>query len=216
MDTPELKQRRRGRPRAADAVPVEHILDVALDAFATHGYHGVSLRTISRALGGGHNLIYQRFATKDELWYAAVDFGFGNIIRRLQDMPDPAVSDPLEQLRQAIRRFLEYWADYPQLLALMTIEARQDTDRLRHIYWTYLEPSQKDLTALLKRLADDGVVRRIPHRTFFFLITFGATSPFSLVPLARLFDSLDPCDPPTVAEHADLVATVLVEGLLLT
>jgi hypothetical protein len=33
---------------------------------------------------------------------------------------------------------------------------------------------------------------------------------------AALFDSPDPSDAPTVADHADLVATVLVEGLRLT
>jgi hypothetical protein len=38
-------------------------------------------------------------------------------------------------------------------------QRRQDTDRLRYnIYRTYIEPSHRDLVALLERLADEGVI----------------------------------------------------------
>src|ERR1700757_5170575 len=74
-------ERPRGRPKASDAVPIEEILDKALIMFATVGYDGMSLRTLNRELGVSHNLIYQRFGTKDELWRAAVDYGFGRLMR---------------------------------------------------------------------------------------------------------------------------------------
>ena len=49
----------------------------ALDEFAENGFAGTSVRKLARDLGVSHNLIPQRFGSKERLWYAAVDQGFG-------------------------------------------------------------------------------------------------------------------------------------------
>ena len=68
------QRRRQGRPRNEDApASLDEILGAALRAFATHGYDGVSLRTLNRELGASHNLLHGRFGSKEALWYAAVD-----------------------------------------------------------------------------------------------------------------------------------------------
>jgi AcrR family transcriptional regulator len=211
----QTKERRRGRPKAADAVPLDGILTVALRQFATLGYDGTSLRTINRELGVSHNLIYQRFGTKDDLWRAAVDYGFGGLVKEMQGVFDPIITEPLEQLRLAIRRFLVYSAARPELLALMNNEGCQDTDRLRYIFNTYIEPSQVPIVRLLNHLAEEGTIRRVSHRSFFFLVTHGGASQFSLVPLAELLDPAPPNDPAGIEQQADLVSTVLIEGLRL-
>jgi AcrR family transcriptional regulator len=196
-------------------MPIDRILDKALTMFATVGYDGMSLRNLNRELGVSHNLVHQRFGTKEELWRAAVDFGFGRLVRHMQGLFDPTVSDPLEQLRLAIRRFVVFSADHPELVALMNIEGRQDTDRLAYIYETYVEPMLRDVARLLVHLADEGVIRPIPLRTFHFLMAHGATAPQALVPLATKFDATSPFEPAAIEEHAQLVSTVLVEGLRL-
>jgi len=216
MTTAMKSERPRGRPKAADSVPIEEILDKALSMFATVGYDGMSMRTLNRELGVSHNLIHQRFGTKEELWRAAVDYGFGRLVRQMQGLFDPTISDPLEQLRLAVHRFVVYSADHPELVALMNIEARQDTERLTYIYDTYIEPILKDVARLLAHLADQGVIRPIPLRTFHFLLTHGATAPHALVPLATKFDPTSPSEPAAVEQHATLVSTILVEGLRLT
>lgn len=207
--------RTRGRPKGDDALPSETILAAALRTFATYGYEGASLRTINRELGVSHNLTHQRFGTKEELWRAAVDFGFGGLVNYARSSFDPTVSDPIEQLRMAVRRFVLYSAGHPELLALMSIEGRQNTDRLRYIYDTYIEPSQRPLERLLKHLAAEGKIRDIPYRTFFFLFVHGGASSFTLAPLATLFDPSDPADQKVAEQQADLVATIIVEGLRL-
>ena len=196
-------------------VPGDEILAMALRTFATHGYEGVSLRTINRELGASHNLIYQRFGTKEELWKAAVDYGFGGLVDYARSGFDPTIPDPLEQLRGAVRRFILYSADHPELLGLMSIEGRQSTERLRYIYDTYIEPAFRPLIRLLNHLADDGTIRAIPYRTFFFLFAHGGASSFTLAPLATLFEPSDPSDPRSAEEQADLVATIIIEGLRL-
>jgi TetR/AcrR family transcriptional regulator len=211
----QTKERPRGRRRAEESLPVDLILSVALKQFATLGYEGASLRTINRELGVSHNLIYQRFGTKEELWRAAVDYGFGGLVNELQAAFDPTIGEPLEQLRLAIRQFLIYSAAHPELLALMNNEGRQDTERLRYIYKTYTEPSQVPIVRLLRHLAEEGTIRPISHRSFFFLVTHGGAAPFSLVPLAKLLDPTPSNDPASIEEQADLVSTVLIEGLRL-
>src|SRR6201993_5559380 len=68
------QRRPKGRPRAEDApASLDEILGAALRAFATHGYDGVSLRTLNRELGASHNLLHGRFGSKEALWYATVD-----------------------------------------------------------------------------------------------------------------------------------------------
>jgi AcrR family transcriptional regulator len=210
-------RRRPGRPAAGtDAVPADVILEAALRAFATHGYDGVSVRTLNRELGVSHTLISQRFGSKRALWQAAVDHGFGRIRRHMDDVFDPTVSDPLEQLRLWIHRFLRFSADHPELLGLMNIEGRQDTDRLAYLYDRYIGPAGARVGALLEHLADTGRTRRMPLRTFHMIVAHGAGALYTLAPLAEHFDPASPLTPEAVDAHAELVADFVVAGLRLT
>src|SRR3982075_773980 len=208
--------KRTGRPRAQDApATLEQILDAAFRAFATYGYDGVAVRTLNRELGVSHNLIHQRFGSKQGLWYAAVDRAFGQQITELATAFDPTLSDPLDQLNQAIRRFVSYSAARPELLGLMNIEARVDSERLDYIYDNYVAPALAPLGRLLDHLHKHGRIRPISLRVLFFLIAHGAAAPFTLAPLARHFDNADPLDPSQVAEQAALTADVITGGLRL-
>ena len=184
-----------------------------MKAFATHGYDGVSLRTLGRELGGSHNLLTGRFGSKEALWYATVDWAFEPLVLRLATVFDPTVSDPIEQLRITMRSFLLYSAERPELLGLMSIEGRQDTDRLTYVYNTYVQPALYPIERLLDHLADTGRIRRVPLRTFFFLLAHGAAAPFTLAPLARHFDTADPLAPAQMQSHADLGADLIIRAL---
>jgi AcrR family transcriptional regulator len=205
-----------GRPAAAgDPVAAETILQAALTAFGTSGYDGVSVRTLNRELGVSHALINQRFGSKAQLWRAAVDFGFGRITNDLAQVFDPTVTDPLEQLRRWIRRFLELSAQHPELVGLMNIEGRQDSPRLSYLYETYVEPSMAGVAALLEHLAETGRIRPIPLRTFHFLVVHGGAASHTLVGLAEHFDPASPLAADEVSENAELVADLLIDGLRL-
>jgi AcrR family transcriptional regulator len=206
--------RRVGRPKAGESpAALEEILAAALRAFARYGYDGMSIRTLQRELGVSHNLINQRFGSKDGLWRAAVDWAFGELIAKLPTAVDPTVSDPLEQMRMVIRRFIEFSAAHPELLALMNNEAAADTDRLDYLYDTYVQPILAPAAHLLDHLVSTGRVRPIPLRTLHFLIAHGGAAPFSLAPLARRFDPADPLLRAQVRRQAELVADIIVEGV---
>jgi TetR/AcrR family transcriptional regulator len=208
------ESKRTGRPKAEDApVTVEEILDAAFRAFATYGYDGVAVRTLNRELGVSHNLIHQRFGSKQRLWYAAVDRAFSQQVTQLSTAFDPTLADPLEQLGHAIRRFVHYSAEHPERLGLMNIEARIESERLDYIYDNYIAPALAPLGRLLDHLQQRGSIRPVTLRTLFFLIAHGAAAPFTLVPLARRFDDIDPLDADEIAKHAALTAEVITSGL---
>jgi AcrR family transcriptional regulator len=209
-------RKRTGRPKAQDApATVEQILDAAFRAFATYGYDGVAVRTLNRELGVSHNLIHQRFGSKQGLWYAAVDRAFSQQITQFTSAFDPTLADPLDQLNHAIRRFVRYSAQHPELLGLMNIEARVESERLDYIYDSYVAPALAPLGRLLDHLHENGRIRPISLRALFFLIAHGAAAPFTLVVLARRFDDTDPLDPDQVAAQAALTADVITNGLRL-
>jgi AcrR family transcriptional regulator len=207
--------KRTGRPRAKDApATLEQILDTAFRAFATYGYDGVAVRTLNRELGVSHNLIHQRFGSKQGLWYAAVDRAFGQQITELATAFDPTLTDPLDQLNHAIRRFVSYNAERPELLGLMNIEGRVDSERLDYIYENYIAPALAPLGWLLEHLRKEGRIRPIRLHALFFLVAHGAAAPFTLAPLARHFDT-EPLDPSEIAQQAALTADVITSGLRL-
>src|SRR5882672_2607974 len=194
--------KRTGRPKTQDApATIEQILDAAFRAFATYGYDGVAVRTLNRELGVSHNLIHQRFGSKEGLWYAAVDRAFSQQITQLATAFDPTLGDPLDQLNHAIRRFVAYNAEHPELLGLMNIEARVDSERLDYIYDNYVAPALAPLGLLLDHLKNEGRIRPISLRSLFFLIAHGAAAPFTLTALARRLDDADPLDRAQVDEQ---------------
>lgn len=205
--------RPRGRPpRAETPVGLDATLDAALAAFARSGYDGMSVRTLCRDLGVSHNLLHQRFGSKEALWRAAIDHGFGGLVDHLAEGIDPEL-EPLAQLHRAIRRFITFSADHPELTAIMNAEGVAPSPRLDYIYDRYIEPSTAPVGALLAHLAEQGAIRPIPLRTFHVLVTSGGAAPFSLVALAERFDPHSPLEPEEVERHAALVADVIIGGL---
>ncbi len=212
----KVTTRRPGRPKAEESpASVDAMLSAALRAFATHGYDGVSVNALGRDLGVSHNLLHQRFGSKEGLWYAAVDWGFGGMANELVSAVDPTLTDPLDQLRLIIRRFLQVSAERPELVGLMNLEGRESSERLTYLYDYYVEPLTAPIGRLLEHLAADGRIRPISGRAFHFLVAHGAAAPFTVQALAREFDPTDPFDPAERDAHIDLVIEVILAGIQL-
>jgi AcrR family transcriptional regulator len=205
-----------GRPRTEDApVTPEEILDAAFRAFATHGYEGVSVRTLNRELGVSHNLIHQRFGSKRDLWRVAVDRAFGSQVSELATTFDPTLTDPLDQLNHSIRRFVYYSAAHPELLGMMNIEGRVDSERLDYIYENYVAPALAPLGRLLEFLISQARIRPVSLRALWLMLGHGGVAAFTLTPLARRLDDTDPFDPAEIDRHAATIADIITNGLKL-
>jgi AcrR family transcriptional regulator len=206
--------KRAGRPPATEApASLTDIFTAALRVFSEKGFEGTSVGALNRELGVSHNLMHRRFGSKEALWYATVDWAFGQIAEELNVDDGLAEPDVLAVAQQTVARFLEVHARHPEMLRLVDVEAATASPRLTYLYEAHVAPLHARLTAPLKPLVDRGVLREVDVRSLHFLVAHGATAPFSLVPFAKMLEPTDPLDPDAVHRHAEFVADIVVAGL---
>jgi len=84
---------RKGRHRLLSD---EVILRAALESFAAEGFESMSVRQLNTSLGLSHETVRQRFGSKRELYFAAVDFGTGAFFELLGEeralLPTPLMN----------------------------------------------------------------------------------------------------------------------------
>jgi AcrR family transcriptional regulator len=205
--------RPRGRPpKDEPPAPEEDVLRAALLAFATHGFNGVSIRTLNRELGVSHNLLHQRFGSKEAVWRAAVDWGFGHLVTELLASDDESV-EPLERLHSFVRTFVRFSAQHPELLRLMNIEGSQSSDRLDYITDTYVTPIIGRFLPLRDALVERGEIRPVPPEVIFHMITSGGGSMFAARGLTERLFTAAPLAPERVGAYADTFADLIMNAL---
>ncbi len=213
--------KRVGRPPADDApASLTDIFSAALKVFSEKGFDGTSVGALNRELGVSHNLMHRRFGSKEALWYATVDWAFGQIASEIgasemgAEEPFPVEPEEPEKIaRHTVRRFLEVHARHPEILRLVAMEGATASPRLTYLYEAHVQPLYARLTAPLKPLVDSGVLSDVDVRSLHFLVSHGGTAPFSLVPFARMINPVDPLDPEAIRRHAEFVADMVVAGL---
>jgi TetR/AcrR family transcriptional regulator len=209
-----MATRARGRP-VQSAVSDDDLLEAVLQSFAEYGYDGTSVREIARGLDVSHNLIPQRFGSKDKLWYAAVDHGFERLIKDLKQEAETLGSDELLVLRGVVASCIEINALHPSLLQIINQEASQPGPRLDYLFETYIKPIRDFGDAWLQRLANEGRVRNVSVTLLYFLITHGAGGMFALPALtSRLGDPVNEKSAPSIREEAENAMNVLFDGIL--
>ena len=87
----------------------EEVLRIACDVFREHG-HTVSTRDIAQAAGISEAILYQRFGSKDGLFFAAMH-ARGPDIEQLLGPEDPDDDDPRVYLRAVLRRLGDYFSE---------------------------------------------------------------------------------------------------------
>ena len=203
-----------GRPPAAEApASLTDIYSAALKVFSEKGFDGTSVGAINRALGVSHNLMHRRFGSKEALWYATVDWAFGQIASELTADEELAAPDILVAVRAMVVRFLEVHAQHPEILRLVAVEGAAASPRLTYLHEAHIAPLYAALTAPMKPLVHAGVLSEVDVRSLHFMVAHGGTAPFSLVPFARMLDPINPLDAKAVRAHAEFVADMVVAGL---
>jgi AcrR family transcriptional regulator len=200
----------RGRPKLFSD---EQILEAALRMFATHGYDGMSLRSLNRELGLSHSAIHQRFGTKEDLYKAVIDHEFGamfsEIRSNLRSLPRP--DTPLGELQSQFKAFLIVSSKHPYLNRLMNNEGLEDSWHLDHIYKKYVQPSLAPVRKLMDDLAKKKIIKPTAVRTPFFLVAHGAAAIFTLHALSAKFNPAD--GPFDIESLADDAAWLIVNGM---
>ena len=93
----------------------ELILDVANREFAEHGYHKANINTIAEKAGISIGAMYKYFASKEDLFCEALEWG-ARFIRDTYEGVEHASDDPFEKLRTIFKKALEIARERPQAL----------------------------------------------------------------------------------------------------
>jgi TetR/AcrR family transcriptional regulator len=188
------------------------LLDLALDAFADGGYDGTSVRELCRRLGVSHNLVHERYGSKEQLWYAAIDHGFRRLANDLANaaMVVPLDGDEIVRLRAILVRYVEVTAERPALIRIINQEAARPGGRLDHVYEQYIRPAHEVADAVLRSLERQGRARRVSPAALHFLVGHGAGGVVSLPALAAKF----PGDHGSLTDQAREAVDIVLAGIV--
>jgi AcrR family transcriptional regulator len=195
----------------------QQLLESALVEFGAKGFDGASTRSIALRADAHQPQINYHFASKEALWFAAVDHLFELLGAELADAPLPAGTVAPAQLAsalaEAIRRFVHFAAVHPELNQILVHEATEDSDRLRWMVDRHVRPLYDATRNVWQRLRDAGIAAPIDSAMVHYVIVGAASLPFVNAPEARLLTGAEPTDPVWVEAHANGLVATLLPGL---
>lgn len=112
----------------------DDILDAAAQVFSQKGYHAASMQDIARAVNLRKGSLYHHVSSKQEILVDLLDRALDLLIERVSLVLDQPIA-PEEKLRQAMRVYLEIFAEHADLSAVLLLEHRSLEPELhsRHI-----------------------------------------------------------------------------------
>ncbi len=184
------------------------IVAAAVAAFSTLGFHGASTREIAARAGINQGLITYHFRSKELLWRAAVEKIFASLRTALVPLPTSPASDPREQARESIRRYVRFAAAHPELFRLMVEEGKSGDRRMQWLVDTYLRPFYEGFKEQLAESLSEPEQSLEPHA--FYALAGAVSLMFAVEPECRRLTGLNPKRKQVVEQHADYVARLFV------
>ena len=114
--------RRAKLPETAVDPASRRILEGALRLFATHGFHGTSMRDLAKVLEIQPSAVYASFPSKEHLLAELVRIGHEYHLAQLRSALLDAGGAPSEQLRAVVRANALVHATHPHLVVVVNDE----------------------------------------------------------------------------------------------
>jgi len=190
------------------------IVVAALGAFSAHGFDGATTRDIAAQAGVNQGLITYHFASKEELWKAAVDRIFGELRHAFAQQAAVLVeADAVTRARIVVRHFVRFAAMHPELHRLMVQEGKSDGPRMEWIVDHHVRPLFELTT---KMLADTGLQAglKIAPLHLYYILVGAAAHLFVMAPECRRLTGVDPTRDDIVTAHADAIVEVFFDALI--
>ncbi len=202
-------RRRPGRPLKSDPDSPGAIRRAALAVFARQGFEGASIAAIARAAGVARPLIHYHFASKEELWRAALAEAFQAMQAEVAAVARTVASSPgpvsLTAVAGPMVRFVARYAD---LVRIVMDETGREGERADWLRDAYLTPMYRLAAAVLKQLRVPGDPAHLTP------LVFGAASfAFLDAPALKAAFGVDVFDDAYVERHARSLEDWLADGL---
>ena len=151
VSNPNASSERRAERRQA-------IIATAARLFAREGYAECEMEQVASELGVAKGTLYLYFKSKEELFYACVDFGMRELQIAVQAGAE-GKSEPFERISEAIRAYLRFFEEHPEHAELLIQERAFFRDRKQSTYFTQREASRARWRQLWSDLLADGRIR---------------------------------------------------------
>lgn len=184
------------------------ILKAAVKAFTEKGFHGASTRDIAGLARTNQGLITYHFSSKEALWRAAADSLFEALDTRLNQRLGPLdLSDKREYAREAVREYVRFVAENPELFRLMVDEGKVADQRMKWLVDSHIKPRFDALASELLEFA--GLPQKmLPHA--FYALAGAASLIFAVAPECERLTGLNPMTSDAIETHAEFVSSLLV------
>jgi TetR/AcrR family transcriptional regulator len=204
---------RRARTDIRDA-----LLESALVEFGAKGFDGASTRSIASRIEAHQPQINYHFESKAALWTASVDYLFGLLGQALggtipADLAGIGVQEIGTSFAGAIRRFVRFAAEHPELNQIMVHEGTAATDRLEWMTETHVRAFFDTIQPAWQLLRDAGVAAPIEGQILYYVLVGAASLPYVNAPEVRLLTGREPGDPEWIEAHGDALVAILLPGL---
>lgn len=135
-------QTRRARQKA---LLRQEIIDAARDILAREGYGQLSMRKVAERIEYSPTAIYLHFEDKRDLVFQVCEETFGKLVRELESL-DAELKDPIERLREGMRRYVAFGLRHPQHYLATFVAAPHE--QLPEDVERYTNPSSNGMRAL--------------------------------------------------------------------
>jgi AcrR family transcriptional regulator len=136
----------------------DEILQAATSIFAKHGYRNTDVQQIADELGIGKGTIYRNFPTKQELFFAALDWGMERLYAHMNTVFEEDL-DPLESMKKIIRQYFKFFERNSDLVELFIQERAEFRDRPKATYFVHKEKNMSRTCNRLENLISQGVLK---------------------------------------------------------
>jgi AcrR family transcriptional regulator len=140
------------------------ILQTATSIFAKHGYHNTDVQLIADELGIGKGTIYRNFPTKQELFFAALDWGMERLHAHMNKVFEQDL-EPLEGMKEITRQYFKFFERNTNLVELFIQERAEFRDRPQATYFVHKERNMSRACNRFNDLISKGVIKDMPIKS---------------------------------------------------
>jgi len=133
------------------------MFETAIVLFGERGFHGVSVRDLTNALGQHKAALYGHAASKQDLLFQLVLSGYQEHLQLLKRALATAEDGPVSQLRALVRAHVQFHLYYRAAARVCTRELRALTDENRATVTAVRDQTQGMLLDVVHRGKREGV-----------------------------------------------------------
>ena len=192
----------------------QRIREVALEQFSRLGFERVTMGGIAQEAGVSQATLHYHFEDKDQLWRAAMLDLSAVIAEEERFLAAAKDAAPLDQLRMAMRLFIDLSWRHPALGRIVALEGMAGGERLDWLNEHLMGRRNDRLVRLARAAIAAGQLKPFPPEHIVITLQAAAVGVINLAPLMRAGFRTDPATPEHRAAHEHMILDALLSGLI--